>query len=338
MTTRDKNFYKPIDGTQCPKFAGIATFMKLPYVNAQDASDVDIGLVGVPWDGGTTYKPGARHAPRQVREYSTFMRNVHPTLGIQPYKLCKCADLGDANINAVNLMESLRWVEEFYQTIVTQNIVPLSVGGDHLVSLPILRAVAAKKPIAMVHIDAHTDMYEGFSGDSSFSHGTPFYHAINEGLLDPTKVIQIGIRGCMYTQNDRQWGLDQGVRVIDIEEFNQIGITAVIEEIHRVVGDTPCYLSFDIDSIDPAFAPGTGTPEIGGFTSFEAQSLVRGLHGLDLIGADLVEISPPSDPSGNTALIGATLLFEMLCLLADNQFKKRQYQGNQHEEVLAEFE
>ena len=227
---KTKDYYKPLDGTKAPKFAGIATFMKLPFVDPLESEDVDVGIIGVPWDGGTTFKPGARHAPRQVREQSSFMRNVHPTLGIKPYELCKCADLGDANINAVNLMESLTWVEEFYEKIIAQNVVPLSVGGDHLISLPILRALATDKPIAMVHIDAHTDMYEGFSGNSSFSHGTPFYHAIKEGLLDPKKIIQIGIRGCMYTENDRQWGLDQGVRIVDIEEFNEIGIKAVLEE------------------------------------------------------------------------------------------------------------
>ncbi len=321
-TIKSKSYYKPIDGTKEPKFAGIATFMKLPYVDPMNSDDVDVGIIGIPWDGGTTYKPGARHAPRQVREQSSFMRNVHPTLKIKPYELCKCADLGDANINAVNLLESLQWVEDFYQKVIAQNVIPLSVGGDHLVSLPILRALAGDKPIAMVHIDAHTDMYEGFSGSSSFSHGTPFYHAVNEGLLDPKKIIQIGIRGCMYTENDRQWGLDQGVRVVDIEEFNELGMEAVIKEVHRVIGDSPCYVSFDIDSIDPAYAPGTGTPEIGGFTSHQAQQLIRGLHGLDLIGGDIVEISPPNDMTGNTALLGATLLFEMLCLLTENKNKK----------------
>jgi len=315
-------FYKPIDGTKMPKFAGIATFMKLPYLEPEDADYVDIGLIGIPWDGGTTYRSGARLAPRQVRDASTFMRNMHNTLKIKPYDLCNCADLGDANINAVNLLESLQWVEDFYHEVLSKDIVPLSVGGDHLVSLPILRALAKDKPVGMVHFDAHTDMFSGFSGNSTFSHGTPFYHAVNEGLIDPKRVVQVGIRGSMYTEEDRLWGLERGVRIIDMEECHELGIDGVLEEIRRVIGNEEAYLSFDIDCLDPAFASGTGTPEIGGFTSIEAQQLVRGLDGVNLIGADLVEISPPYDQSGNTALVGATLLFEILCLLADCKQKR----------------
>ncbi|GAW87474.1 guanidinopropionase [Bathymodiolus platifrons methanotrophic gill symbiont] len=330
--TTDTEFYIPIDGTKTPKFAGIATFMKLPYLALEDAEYVDIGLIGVPWDGGTTYRSGARLAPRQVRDASTFMRNMHNTLKIKPYELCNCADLGDANINAVNLLESLQWVEDFYHQVLSKDIVPLSVGGDHLVSLPILRALAKNQPVGMVHFDAHTDMFSGFSGNSSFSHGTPFYHAINEGLLDPKRIVQIGIRGSMYTEEDRLWGLEKGVRIIDMEECTDLGTEGILIEIKKVIGDDETYLSFDIDCLDPAFASGTGTPEIGGFTSIEAQHLIRGLHGSNLIGADLVEISPPYDQSSNTALVGATLLFEILCLLADRKQKRESVKKTSMEE------
>lgn len=306
----------PIDGTKMPKYAGIATFMKLPHITLEQASNVDIGIVGVPWDGGTTLRPGARHAPRDVRQYSTYTRNIHPTLGVNPFELCNCADLGDVNVNTVNLHQTLDWVTEYYSELHKKGIVPLSVGGDHLVSLPILRGIAKNGPVGMVHFDAHTDMYSGFSGESSFSHGTPFYHAINESLIDPKRTIQIGIRGSLYSEDDRQWGIDKGVTIIDIEDFIELGIDRVVQKIHDVVGSGETYLSFDIDCLDPVYAPGTGTPEIGGFTTREVLQMLRGINNLNLVGADLVEISPPFDQTGNTSLLGASLLFEILCLLA----------------------
>ena len=321
---RSPDFWQPVDGTKMPKFAGIATFMKLPHVPLDQADDVEIGLIGVPWDGGTTLRPGARHGPRQVREHSTFMRNLHHVLRINPYDLCRCADLGDVNINPVNLQESMKWVEAFYAAATQKRVVPLSVGGDHLVSLPILRAVAKAGPVGMIHFDAHTDMHDDFAGEATFSHGTPFFHAVNEGLLDPRRVVQVGIRGCMYTAEDRSWGLDRGVTIIDIDDFARLGVSRTADKILQVVGSGPTYLSVDIDSIDPAYAPGTGTPEVGGLTSREILALLRSLEAVDLIGADLVEISPPFDQAGGTALLGATLLFEELCLLARSQQRRRE--------------
>jgi guanidinopropionase len=204
-----------------------------------------------------------------------------------------------------------------------RGIVPLAVGGDHLVSLPVLRAIAKDGPIGMVHFDAHTDTWDRYFGDHPYTHGTPFRRAIEEGLLDPRRIVQIGIRGAQYSDNDNDWGERQGIRVIDIDEFHALGVPAVIAEIRRVVGDEPAYVTFDVDALDPVYAPGTGTPEIGGLTTYEAQCMIRGLRGLKLVGGDLVEVSPPFDPSGNTAFVGATLLYELLCVLADSVGARR---------------
>lgn len=294
--------------------------MRLPYLGLADAAinAIDIGLIGVPWDGGTTNRPGARHGPRQVRDLSTMVRNVNRASGINPFDLCNCADLGDAPVNPVDLLDSLARIASFYGEICDAGITPLSVGGDHLVTLPILRALAKDRPVGMVHFDAHTDTWNRYFGDSPYTHGTPFRRAIEEGLLDPKRTVQIGIRGALYNDSENDWGERQGIRVIDIEECRRLGTEAVIAEARRVVGDGPTYVTFDVDALDPVYAPGTGTPEIGGLTTLEAQHMIRGLQGLNLVGGDIVEVSPPFDPSGNTALVGATLMFEILCVLADS--------------------
>jgi len=319
------NKFHPITGSVMPRFAGIATLMRLPLVAMQDEifKEVDIGLVGVPWDGGTTNRPGARHGPRQVRDISTMVRNVNRANGVKPFSICNCADLGDAPVNPIDLMDSLKRIESFFDNLVSAGIAPLSIGGDHLVSLPILRALAKNGPVGMVHFDAHTDTWDSYFGGFKYTHGTPFRRAIEEGVLDPKRTIQIGIRGALYSDAEDTWGQEQGIRVIDIEEFHQMGVEAVIAETRRVVGDGQTYISFDIDALDPVYAPGTGTPEIGGLTTLEAQRLVRGLLGLNIIGGDVVEVSPPFDPSGNTALVAATMAFEMLCILADSIDRRR---------------
>ena len=314
--------YKPVSGNDLPRFAGIATFMRLPYVAPEQADEVDIGLIGVPWDGGTTNRPGARHGPRQIRDLSTMARNVHHVTGIKPFHLCNCADLGDSPVNPVDIDDTLARVEAFYSTIVDQGIVPLTAGGDHLITLPVMRAVCRQGPVGMIHFDAHTDTLDRYFGESRFTHGTPFRRAIEEGLLDPKRIVQIGIRGALYSDTDKTWGLEQGIRVIEIEEYNDLGIEAVIAEARRVVGDGKTYLSFDVDALDPVYAPGTGTPEIGGITTYDAQKMIRGLRGLDLVGGDVVEVSPPFDMSGNTALVAVTMMFEILCLLAEQVSKK----------------
>lgn len=319
-----KKFFLPVTGTVMPRFAGIATFMRLPYLSLDDPrlGEVEVGLVGVPWDGGTTNRAGARHGPRQIRDLSTLARNVNRASGINPFELCNCADLGDSPVNPVELNVTLELVQAFFAKLHEQGIIPLAAGGDHLVTLPIMRAIAKDGPIGMVHFDAHTDTWDRYFGDCKYTHGTPFRRAIEEGLLDPRRTVQIGIRGALYNDNENDWGVAQGVRVIDIDEYQRLGIPAVIEEARRIVGDGPTYVSFDVDFLDPVYAPGTGTPEIGGATTLEAQQLIRGLQGLNLIGGDVVEVSPPFDPSGNTALVGMTMMFEILCVLADAKCRR----------------
>ncbi len=309
--------YKPISGNDLPRFAGIATFKRLPYVAPADADEVDIGLIGVPWDGGTTNRAGARHGPRQIRDLSTMARNVHHATGVRPFHLCNCADLGDSPVNPVDIDDTLQRVERFYRDVVEQDVIPLTAGGDHLITLPVMRALCRDEPVGMVHFDAHTDTWDRYFGESKYTHGTPFRRAIEEGLLDPKRTVQIGIRGALYSASDKEWGLEQGIRVIEIEEYHDLGVDAVIAEARRVVGDGKTYVSFDVDALDPVYAPGTGTPEIGGLTTYDAQQMIRGLRGLNLVGGDVVEVSPPFDMSGNTALVAVTMMFEILCLLAE---------------------
>lgn len=318
MTKADKRFL-PVSGNVLPRFAGIPTFMRLPHIGPGEAAaaGVEVALVGVPWDGGTTNRPGARHGPRQMRDQSTLMRNVHHVTGVEPYRLAQCADLGDTPVNPVDLGDSLACIEAFFREVHAAGIVPLSAGGDHLVTLPILKAIGAGRPLGLVHFDAHTDTWDRYYGDYKYTHGTPFRRAIEEGVLDPLRTVQIGIRGSLYTPEDKDWGLAQGIRVIEIEEFQRLGVAGTIAEARRVVGDGPTYVSFDVDGLDPVYAPGTGTPEIGGFTTAEAQQMIRGLRGLDIVGADVVEVSPPFDPSGMTAMVGVTMMWEILCLIAE---------------------
>ena len=318
-------FFQPVSGFDLPRFAGVPSFMRLPVLGFDDAriSDVDIGLIGVPWDAGTTNRPGPRHGPRQMRDYSTMIRRINPASGIDPFNICNCADLGDVGPNPADLMDSMDRVTKFYDQIVARGIAPMSVGGDHLCSLPILRSLGRDSPLAMIHFDAHTDLFESYFGGFKYTHGTPFRRAIEEGLLDPRKVVQIGIRGTMYDGEDIEFGRANGVRIIMIEELFERGIADVMSEARSIVGDLPTYCSFDIDFIDPAYAPGTGTPEIGGPTSFQAQQAVRLLDGVNLIGADLVEVSPPFDASGGTAWLGMSIVFELLCVLSNSVSQRR---------------
>ena len=327
----EHSFFMPITGTVMPRFAGVATFMRLPLVGLDDprAAEVEIALAGVPWDGGTTHRAGARHGPRQIRDLSTLARNVNRATGVNPFELVRCADLGDAPVNPVDLEDTLRRIESFFASLHARGIVPLAAGGDHLVTLPIMRAIARDRPVGMVHFDAHTDTWDSYFGASRFTHGTPFRRAIEEGLLDPRRTVQIGIRGALYNDTENDWGARQGIRIIDIDEYYRMGLERVVAEARRVVGDGPAYVSFDVDFLDPAYAPGTGTPEIGGPTTYEAQQLVRGLRGLDLVGGDVVEVSPPFDPSGNTALVGMTMMFEILCVLAEACGRRRSHPQSQ---------
>ena len=312
---------QPVDAAIVPRFGAIPTFMRLPY--RPDPAGLDIGLIGVPWDGGTTNRAGARHGPREIRNMSSFMRKVHHVSRIAPYKLAKVADLGDAPVNPIDLMDSLARIEGFFARIHGLGVAPISAGGDHLITLPIFRAIARAGPVGMIHVDAHSDTNDRYFGDNRYTHGTPFRRAVEEGLLDPKRTIQIGIRGSIYSEDDMAFAEGSGMRVVYMEEFAKAGVERVIAEARRVAGEGPCYISFDVDGLDPVYAPGTGTPEIGGLTTLEAQHLIRGLEGLNLSGGDVVEVSPPFDPSGNTALVGATMMFEILCVLAKAVAERR---------------
>ena len=316
-----KPFPQPIDSVQMPRFGAIATFMRLPVVS--DPAELDIALVGVPWDGGTTNRAGARHGPRQVRDQSAMMRRVHPTLGIAPYELARCGDVGDTPVNPIDVMDTLGRVEGFFAQLHAAGCRPLACGGDHLMTLPILRALAKDRPVGLVHVDAHCDTNDSYFGGHKYTHGTPFRRAVEEGILDPKRTVQIGIRASLYARDDNAFSHASGMRVIEMQEVENTGIDAVLAEARRVVGDGPTYISFDVDGIDPAYTPGTGTPEVGGLTPRECFTLLRGLRGLDLVGADVVEVAPPFDPGGSTALVGATMMFEILCLMADRVARGR---------------
>jgi guanidinopropionase len=318
----NKRIFLSHESMSAPRYTGIATFMRTALV--RDPAKLDIALIGVPFDGGAENRPGQRHGPREIRNMSSLIRTVHHVTRVNPYELCRIADMGDVPIaSAFDLERSHAHITQFYHEVHDAGVVPLSAGGDHSISLPILRAIAADRPVGMVHIDAHTDTADEELG-SRFTHGTPFRRAVEEGLLDPKRTVQIGIRGAQNSEEGWDFSLESGMRVIFIEEFARLGAEAVMAEARRVLGDGPTYISFDVDSLDPAFAPGTGTPEVGGLTTIEAQRMLRGLRGLNLIGGDVVEVSPPFDPSGNTALVAATMMYEILCILAEAVARRKQ--------------
>jgi guanidinopropionase len=295
---------------------GIPTFMRTPLM--EDPAGFDIGMVGVPYDGAVTNRAGARHGPREIRSSSSMMRSINHATRINPYDLCRIGDAGDVPFTNVYEVEAAHEdIYRFFRRLHGAGIVPLSAGGDHSITLPVLRAIAGEGPVGMIHFDAHTDTWDEFMG-SRLNHGAPFRRAVEEGLLDPGRTVQIGIRGAQNTTGGWDYSLESGMRVIFMEEFTKLGVDGVIREARRIVGDGPTYISFDIDSLDPAFAPGTGTPEVGGLTTIEALSILRGFRNLNLIGADVVEVAPPFDHGGITALAGATMMYELLCLLAES--------------------
>ncbi|MCF7699842.1 agmatinase [Loktanella sp. M215] len=309
------DFHQPVDASLVPRFAGHATFMRLPAVAT--AQGLDIALIGIPWDGGTTNRAGARHGPREVRSMSSLMRRAHHVSGVAPFSIANVADVGDLQVNPINLTDGLALIQRGMTDIVATGAIPLSVGGDHLTTLPVLRAVATGGPVGLIHFDAHSDTNDTYFGDNPYTHGTPFRRGIEEGLIDPKRMVQIGIRGSVYDPTEHDWAREQGIRVIYMEEFIQRGAASVMEEARSIVGDGATYVTFDVDSIDPSMAPGTGTPEIGGFTTREAQEMLRLLAGVNIVGADVVEVAPPFDVGGMTALVGATMMFELLCVMAD---------------------
>ncbi len=312
-------FFQPVSGLDLPRFAGVPTFMRLPHITLDDPrlAEVDIALVGVPWDSGTTNRPGPRHGPRQIRDMSTMIRAQNGATGVRPFERVNCADLGDVPPNPADIMDSMDRITAFYQRLVENSIRPLTAGGDHLSSLPILRALAGQQPLGMIHFDSHTDLFDSYFGGTKYTHGTPFRRAVEEGLLDPKRVVQIGIRGTTYDMEDREFAASVGIRIIPIEEYFARGPEDVMAEARNIVGAQPTYVSYDIDFVDPTFAPGTGTPEVGGPNSFDALRVARLLSGVEIVGADLVEVSPPFDTSGGTAFLGVSIMFEILCRMAE---------------------
>lgn len=298
-----------------PRYSQIPSFLRATM--SRDYQNLDIGIVGIPYDGALTNRAGARHGPREVRNASSMMRTTHHVTKVNPYENARIADVGDIEFNSVfDIEKTHAEISLFIKQMTDANVMPLSVGGDHSISLPILRSVAKNGPVALIHIDAHTDTWDQFQG-SKFNHGSPFRRATEEGLIDPTKTIQIGIRGAQNSPEGWEYSENHGMRVMFIEEVQNIGIEAVVQEARALVGDMPVYLTFDIDSLDPVYAPGTGTPEIGGLSTPEALALIRGLRGLNYVGADVVEVSPPFDLGGLTSLTAATVLYEILCNLSE---------------------
>ncbi len=309
----DKQLNQPLGGDQMPRFGGPATMMRLPA--REDAAGLDACFVGVPFDIGTSNRAGARHGPRQIRAESSLIRPYNMATRAAPFDSLSVADIGDVAINTFNLEASIAIIERAFDGIAAAGCRPLTLGGDHTIVLPILRALRkAHGPVGLVHVDAHADVNDTMFGEK-INHGTPFRRAVEEGLIEGRRVVQIGLRGTGYTAEDFDWPRAQGFRVVQAEECWHRSLTPLMDEVREQVGGGPVYISFDIDGLDPAYAPGTGTPEIGGLTTIQGLEIIRGCRGLDIVGGDLVEVAPPYDPSGNTALLGANLLFEMLCVL-----------------------
>lgn len=307
------DFNQPLGGNDMPRFGGPATMMRLP---SQDSSEgLDACFVGIPMDIGTSNRPGTRLGPRQIRDESRMLRPYNMATRAAPFESLQVADIGDVPINTFDLKKSVDIITEAYRDILSHDVLPLTLGGDHTLTWPILRAVKEKHgPVALIHVDAHADINDHMFGET-VAHGCPFRRAWEDGSLQNDKVFQIGLRGTGYSAEDFDWGREKGWTVVQAEECWYRSLAPLMQEVRATIGDAPVYLSFDIDSLDPAFAPGTGTVEPGGLTTHQALEIIRGCAGLNLVGCDLVEVSPPYDPSGNTALIAANLLYEMLCVL-----------------------
>ena len=312
--------FQPIDPSVVPRFADIATFMRTRRHEVSHA--VDIGLVGVPFDIGLNYRSGARQGPAGVREASRVIRRVHPSSLIRPFEICNVADLGDAPVNPMNKDRSIEMIEAFFTDLRRHDITPIAIGGDHTIPLPILRALAGDRPVGVLHFDAHADTLDELCGDK-VNHATFLRRGHEEGLVDASRVIQIGMRGSRFDERDIQFGYDVGYTIVTMDEYEEMGRAAVIERIHEVLGDGPMYISLDIDGLDPAFLPGTGVPEIGGIVPRDAQVILRSLRGREIVGADISEVSPCFDPTGITCITVANLMFEMLCVIADGIASRR---------------
>lgn len=307
----DKN--QPISGNDLARFSGPNTFMRLPAAGALDG--LDVAVLGIPMDIGTSWRSGTRFGPKQIRAESAMIRPYNMATGATPFEGLQIADIGDLAINTFSLAESIRIISESYDAILTHDVTPVAMGGDHAITLPILRAIARKHgPVALIHVDAHVDVNDEMFGERE-THGTVFRRAYEEGLIQPDKTYQIGLRGSGYAASDFTEAQGWGFQQFPARDLWHRPLADLGAEIRRDIGDRPTYVTYDIDSLDPSFAPGTGTPEIGGLTTPQAMELIWSLAGTNIVGCDLVEVSPPYDTSGNTALTGANLLYELLCVL-----------------------
>jgi agmatinase len=302
---------QPVDALVYPRFTGIATFMRLPH--ATDAKDLDIALIGIPYDGGTTYRSGPRFGPRHVREQSAIIRPWNPVLNLNPFDKWRIADCGDLSINPLSIEDTFARISKQLDDVLASGARTACVGGDHSILLPILRSIHKRfGPVGLIQFDAHNDTWGGYFG-SPHSHGTPVRRAVEEGLILGNKVVQVGLRGQVYSKQDFDFGKKHGFRVVTAEQFHERGLP-LVKRYLKALGKTPVYVTLDIDAVDPAFAPGTGTPQVGGLSSIQILELVRSLRGLNLVGCDLVEVSPPYDTGEITSLLAANLLYELLCL------------------------
>ncbi len=313
MTFNQPPFNQPLGGNDMPRAGGPGTMMRLPA--QATAKGLNAAFVGIPMDHGTSFRPGTRLGPRQIRQESAMLRPFNMATGAAPFDHLQVADIGDVPINTFDLKKTVDIITAYYDDVLSHGTIPLTLGGDHTLTWPILRAMKKRHgPVALIHIDAHADINDTMFGEK-VAHGCPFRRAYDDGCLQNDKVFQIGLRGTGYSPDDFNWGRTQGWTVVQAEDCWHKSLKPLIAEIKAKIGDTPTYLSYDIDSLDPAFAPGTGTLEVGGLTVWQGLELIRGCAGLNLVGCDLVEVSPPYDPQGATALVGANFLYEMLCVL-----------------------
>jgi len=316
----EKNLYQPLGGNEMPRFGGPATMMRLPAV--QEVDGLNMCFVGVPLDIGTSNRSGTRFGPRQIRSESAMIRPYNMATRAAPFDSLSVADIGDVAINTFDLKKSVKIIEDAFHRILDKSCIPLTLGGDHTISLPILRAMKQRYgQVGLIHVDAHADVNDTMFGET-IAHGTPFRRAIEEDLVDPRRMVQVGLRATGYAAEDFDWPREQGVRVVQAEECWYRSLAPLMAEIREQMGKGPVYVSFDIDGLDPAFAPGTGTPEIGGLTVTQGIEIMRGCRRLDIVGGDLVEVSPPYDTSGNTALVAANLLYELLCSLPGVEYRE----------------
>jgi agmatinase len=304
---------KPVDSMVYPRYSAIATFFRLPHIT--DPKELDVAIVGIPFDGSAGYMAGPRYAPREIRARSSTIRphNMH---GVNPFEKNRIADYGDLSTTPFSIEETYKRIEDGIDHLLLNDVIPVSVGGDHGITYPILKAIGKRYgKVAIIQIDSHPDTHDNQFGHKT-THATMLRRGIEENLIVSEKVFSIGLRGSLFYANDLEYGKEEGIRIIFPEELNSRGIEAIIKEIHEIIGDTPTYFTFDIDGIDPAFAPGTPVPEVGGLTSLQALQIVRGLKGLSIVGTDLCEVSPPVDnPNQITSHLAAQLIFEMLCIL-----------------------